>query len=154
MDFVDSTALGVLIEARAKLENRQAFLLAAPGLETHRALTISGLDQHLVRARHGRVGARGPRWRRGVEACVARVRLGDGRSSASGSLARRCSGARRAGRGRAANGLPAYIDGYLKWQKLNAKPIRGGSAAHHGNEERLREQAEVGLAATRTARSS
>jgi anti-sigma B factor antagonist len=48
VDFVDSTALGVLIEARMKLENRQAFLLAAPGLETHRALAISGLDQHLA----------------------------------------------------------------------------------------------------------
>jgi anti-sigma B factor antagonist len=48
VDFVDSTALGVLIEARTKLANRQAFLLASPGLETHRALTISGLDQHLA----------------------------------------------------------------------------------------------------------
>ena len=48
VDFVDSTALGVLIEARTKLERRQAFLLAAPGLETHRALAISGLDQHLA----------------------------------------------------------------------------------------------------------
>jgi anti-sigma B factor antagonist len=47
VDFVDSTALGVLIEARTKLENRGSFLLAAPGLETHRALTISGLDRHL-----------------------------------------------------------------------------------------------------------
>jgi anti-sigma B factor antagonist len=47
VDFVDSTALGVLIEARTKLENRSSFLLAAPGLETHRALQISGLDQHL-----------------------------------------------------------------------------------------------------------
>jgi anti-sigma B factor antagonist len=47
VDFVDSTALGVLIEARTKLENRRSFLLAAPGLETHRALQISGLDQHL-----------------------------------------------------------------------------------------------------------
>ena len=47
VDFVDSTALGVLIEVRTKLENRQSFLLASPGLETHRALTISGLDQHL-----------------------------------------------------------------------------------------------------------
>lgn len=47
VDFVDSTALGVLIEARTKLANRHAFLLASPGLETHRALTISGLDQHL-----------------------------------------------------------------------------------------------------------
>jgi anti-sigma B factor antagonist len=48
VDFVDSTALGVLIEARSKLENRQSFLLAAPGRETHRALTISGLDRHLA----------------------------------------------------------------------------------------------------------
>ena len=48
VDFVDSTALGVLIEARTKLENRRMFLLAAPGHETHRALTISGLDQHLA----------------------------------------------------------------------------------------------------------
>lgn len=47
VDFVDSTALGVLIEARTKLENRRSFLLAAPGLETHRALAISGLDRHL-----------------------------------------------------------------------------------------------------------
>ena len=47
VDFVDSTALGVLIEARTKLVNGRSFLLAAPGLETHRALTISGLDRHL-----------------------------------------------------------------------------------------------------------
>ena len=45
--FVDSTALGVLIEARTTLLNRQSFLLASPGHETHRALKISGLDQHL-----------------------------------------------------------------------------------------------------------
>ncbi len=48
VDFVDSTALGVLIEARTKLDNRQSFLLASPGLETQRALKISGLDQHLA----------------------------------------------------------------------------------------------------------
>jgi anti-sigma B factor antagonist len=48
VEFVDSTALGVLIEARSKLANRQSFLLAAPGRETHRALTISGLDRHLA----------------------------------------------------------------------------------------------------------
>ena len=47
VEFVDSTALGVLIEARAKLPDRKTFLLAAPRLETHRALTISGLDHHL-----------------------------------------------------------------------------------------------------------
>ena len=42
VEFIDSTALGVLIEARTKLENRRGFLLAAPGLETRRALQISG----------------------------------------------------------------------------------------------------------------
>ena len=46
--FIDSTVLGVLIEAQTKLANRRSFLLAAPGLETHRALSISGLDQRLT----------------------------------------------------------------------------------------------------------
>jgi anti-sigma B factor antagonist len=46
--FIDSTALGVLIEARSRLENRRGFLLAAPGLETRRALEISGLDRHFA----------------------------------------------------------------------------------------------------------
>jgi anti-sigma B factor antagonist len=46
VDFIDSTALGVLIEARTKLENRRAFLLAAPRRETRRALEVSGLDRH------------------------------------------------------------------------------------------------------------
>jgi anti-sigma B factor antagonist len=44
--FIDSTALGVLIEARTKMPNRRAFLLAAPAIETRRALEISGLDRH------------------------------------------------------------------------------------------------------------
>jgi anti-sigma B factor antagonist len=44
--FIDSTALGVLIEARTRMANRRAFLLAAPGLETRRALEVSGLDRH------------------------------------------------------------------------------------------------------------
>src|SRR3954468_730694 len=48
VEFIDSTALGVLIEARTQLENRRAFLLAAPGLETKRALEISGLDRHFT----------------------------------------------------------------------------------------------------------
>ena len=48
VEFLDSTALGVLIEARTLLENRRAFLLAAPGLETRRALQISGLDRHFT----------------------------------------------------------------------------------------------------------
>jgi anti-sigma B factor antagonist len=46
--FIDSTALGVLIEARTRLPNRRGFLLAAPGLETRRALEISGLDRHFA----------------------------------------------------------------------------------------------------------
>jgi anti-sigma B factor antagonist len=46
VEFIDSTALGVLIEARSKLADRRAFLLAAPRLETRRALAISGLDRH------------------------------------------------------------------------------------------------------------
>jgi anti-sigma B factor antagonist len=46
VEFMDSTALGVLIEARTRLVNRRGFLLAAPALETRRALEISGLDRH------------------------------------------------------------------------------------------------------------
>ena len=48
VEFIDSTALGVLIEARTKINNRRAFLLAAPALETRRALEISGLDRHFI----------------------------------------------------------------------------------------------------------
>jgi anti-sigma B factor antagonist len=48
VEFIDSTALGVLIEARTKLDNGRAFLLASPGLETRRALEISGLDRHFT----------------------------------------------------------------------------------------------------------
>jgi anti-anti-sigma factor len=44
--FIDSTALGVLIEARSRLADRDGFRLAAPGLETRRALEVSGLDKH------------------------------------------------------------------------------------------------------------
>jgi anti-sigma B factor antagonist len=48
--FIDSTGLGVLVEARSRVES---LLLAAPGLETRRALQISGLDRHF--AVHGTV---------------------------------------------------------------------------------------------------
>jgi anti-anti-sigma factor len=46
--FVDSTAMGVLIEGRARLQGRAAFVLAAPGRETRRALEVSGLDRHFT----------------------------------------------------------------------------------------------------------
>ena len=46
VEFMDSTALGVLIEARSKL-GRDGLVLAAPQLETRRTLQVSGLDRHL-----------------------------------------------------------------------------------------------------------
>ncbi|HEX6662879.1 MAG TPA: STAS domain-containing protein [Gaiellaceae bacterium] len=46
--FIDSTALGVLIEAGRKLGDPRALVLAAPGLATRRALEISGLDRHFT----------------------------------------------------------------------------------------------------------
>jgi anti-sigma B factor antagonist len=48
VSFIDSTGLGVLIEARTRLANRRAFLLVGPRLETRRALEISGLDRHFA----------------------------------------------------------------------------------------------------------
>ncbi len=45
VEFLDSTALGVLIETRTRLDNRDGLVLAAPRLETRRALQISGLDK-------------------------------------------------------------------------------------------------------------
>lgn len=44
--FIDSTTLGILVEGRSKLQNRRAFLLAAPVLDVVRALEVSGLDRH------------------------------------------------------------------------------------------------------------
>jgi anti-anti-sigma factor len=48
VEFVDSTVLGVLVEARSRVTNRRAFLLAAPQLEIKRALEVSGLDKHFA----------------------------------------------------------------------------------------------------------
>jgi anti-anti-sigma factor len=47
VEFIDSTALGALIEARASLPESGSLLLAAPAYETRRALQVSGLDRHL-----------------------------------------------------------------------------------------------------------
>jgi anti-anti-sigma factor len=47
VEFVDSTALGVLIEARSRL-GQDGLRLAAPQLETRRTLQVSGLDRHLT----------------------------------------------------------------------------------------------------------
>jgi len=46
VDFIDSTALAVLIEARTRLTDARAFLLAAPGIEPRRTLEIAGIAQH------------------------------------------------------------------------------------------------------------
>ena len=47
VEFIDSTVLGALIEARASMPERRGLLLAAPAHETRRALQVSGLDRHL-----------------------------------------------------------------------------------------------------------
>jgi anti-sigma B factor antagonist len=46
VEFIDSTALGVLVEARRRLANRRAFLLASAGRDVRRTLEVSGLDRH------------------------------------------------------------------------------------------------------------
>ena len=48
VSFLDSTVLGVLVEARSRVADRSTFMLAAPGTETRRALDLSGLDKHFV----------------------------------------------------------------------------------------------------------
>jgi anti-sigma B factor antagonist len=47
VEFMDSTALAILVEARARLADADNLVLAAPGLEARRALEISGLDRIL-----------------------------------------------------------------------------------------------------------
>jgi anti-sigma B factor antagonist len=47
VEFVDSTTLGVFVEARAALKGTAAFVLAAPGPEPRRALEVSGLARVL-----------------------------------------------------------------------------------------------------------
>jgi anti-sigma B factor antagonist len=46
VEFIDSTALGVLVEERRRLANRRAFLLASAGRDVRRTLEVSGLDRH------------------------------------------------------------------------------------------------------------
>ena len=48
VSFVDSTALGVLIEASARVGPPGATAIAAPSVETRRALEVSGLDRHFT----------------------------------------------------------------------------------------------------------
>ena len=47
VSFIDSTGLGVLVEARSKLTDRKTFILSGPQPETRRALEISGLAKHM-----------------------------------------------------------------------------------------------------------
>jgi len=46
VEFIDSTALGVLLEVRARLAPG-GLLLACPRVEIRRTLMVSGLDRHL-----------------------------------------------------------------------------------------------------------
>ena len=48
VEFMDSTALGVLVEAKRQLAKSNGFALAAPGLAARRALETSGLDRHFA----------------------------------------------------------------------------------------------------------
>ncbi len=48
VSFLDSTVLGVLVEARSRVTDKSFFMLAAPGKETRRALDLSGLDKHFA----------------------------------------------------------------------------------------------------------
>jgi len=48
VSFLDSTVLGVLVEARSRVADKSTFMLAAPGAEARRALDLSGLDKHFV----------------------------------------------------------------------------------------------------------
>lgn len=44
--FIDSTALGVLVDIHRRMGGREKFHLAESGLEVRRALEVSGLDRH------------------------------------------------------------------------------------------------------------
>ena len=46
VSFLDSTALGALVETKKHLPERTLFVLAAPGQGVRRALEVSGLAQH------------------------------------------------------------------------------------------------------------
>jgi anti-sigma B factor antagonist len=46
VSFVDSTALGTLVEAKKNLPDGVRFALAAPTADVRRALEVSGLAQH------------------------------------------------------------------------------------------------------------
>ena len=48
VEFVDSTALGVLIEARTRFDNQRAFLLAAPALGLIAQQSQRKISNHLV----------------------------------------------------------------------------------------------------------
>jgi anti-sigma B factor antagonist len=48
VEFLDSTALGTLVEARSRMADKNAFVLAAPGTQPRRALEVSGLDRHFT----------------------------------------------------------------------------------------------------------
>jgi anti-anti-sigma factor len=47
VDFVDSTALGTLVEARRQI-GQDGLVLVSPGPDVARALEVSGLDQHFT----------------------------------------------------------------------------------------------------------
>ena len=95
--FIDSTALGVLIEARTRMPNRRGFLLAAPGLETRRALEISGPRPALHRARLARQRPRSVRLATHSALDAVRCRRGRGRNDSRAGRAAALRGRDRQG---------------------------------------------------------
>ena len=47
VDFLDSTALGALLQARGRQAETGSFRLAAPGIEPRRVLRLAGVERHL-----------------------------------------------------------------------------------------------------------
>ena len=47
VEFLDSTALSALLQARKRQVDRGAFRVAAPGAEARRVLRLAGVERHL-----------------------------------------------------------------------------------------------------------
>jgi anti-sigma B factor antagonist len=47
VEFLDSTALGALLQARRRQAETGSFRIAAPGIEPRRVLRLAGVERHL-----------------------------------------------------------------------------------------------------------
>ena len=90
-----------------------------------------------LRARHGRVcaGGLGSRLMLAELSATALLLSGVGAPAKAQSPARVT-----------ANGIPAYVNGYAKWPRLNRVPIRAGSSAHQGTKNVYASKRKTGIA--------